>query len=208
MQKKDTESGVETEPMPAALRFCVHDSKLIRWTNSEPQQTCAGVGVSWCLYTLRSRGPPPLRRSVRRPEEPRFRSSETTKAGKAELNQRRIPSCHPLMRAESLLKKKDTTLCVFDNSTYKDSLGAGVIKPGCSACSITSWRPKNCPVFPAVLAGTPVTRSTANTMIDPAALPDPGVVASLEVNKLRGRPTSPLGASWSRRKFHLFTCGE
>ena len=43
---KDTESGVETEPTPAALRLCSHELKLIGWMDSEQQRTCTGVGVS------------------------------------------------------------------------------------------------------------------------------------------------------------------
>ena len=43
---KVTESGVETEPMPAALRLCSHGLKLIRWMKSEQQRTCTGVSVS------------------------------------------------------------------------------------------------------------------------------------------------------------------
>lgn len=52
----------------------------------------------------------------------------------------------------------------------------------------TSFKSKDCPVFPATLAGQPSHRSTAKAMIDPEALPDPEVVASLEVNKLLAAP--------------------
>ena len=40
-------------------------------------------------------------------------------------------------------------------------------------------------------------------MIDPEALPDPGVVTGLEANKLPSDPLCQV-ASWSRWKFHFF----
>ena len=51
-----------------------------------------------------------------------------------------------------------------------------------------------------------VLRSTANAVIDPEALPDPGDVVGLEANKLSAAPP-PIHASWSRGQFHLCRWG-
>jgi hypothetical protein len=83
---------------------------------------------------------------------------------------------HFPLRVKPLFLNKNTTLCVLDNSTNKDSLGAWHNKAGMSGIQHNVMAALALPsFFPAVLAGTSVTRSTANTMIDPAAVPDPGV---------------------------------